>query len=507
VRRLSTPLVVGGSLLLLASLYLPWQRWVRPQLSGSFSGWALEIGSCAAVLAVVVATAGIARWRRSNLLRAVPLAGAALGLAYLGIALAIELNRLDSFWPPAYELHAAYGTFVGIAASGVLLVGALLAVGGMPLTARRIGIVAATSTLLVALLLPWGRVDADLVAKGQPTPDYQGILLTSGLLAALLACLAAARRAPSFPLAAGALLFGAATFSQMTYPFHRAYGAWLGLAASVGLVAASLPVRLPRGLSRYATATCLAGAAFIVSLFLPWQEQCYSKRLSEPALSGECFTTNGWSRATSTAAVLALVLVFSLVLAWRNVSQAALVLAIALLVAQRGANLATSFEFSPVHWRYGAIVGFTAVAALMVALVARPKTGEWSRVSLALVPMGLSIGYAVFTAIHWEFDVDFTDPTGDVLPTLAALLALQLACSWGTRVTTGRPQPLVLIPLAMLTLLVLDLIRLRRLVAHLSWEFWMAVALSLLLLLIGWVEQRIRNERQVVPELLRVDRL
>ena len=83
------------------------------------------------------------------------------------------------------------------------------------------------------------------------------------------------------------------------------------------------------------------------------------------------------------------------------------------------------------------------------------------------------------------------------------LLAIRLAGAW-LRPTVEADWACV-VPLALLSLIALELVRRRE--YELNWGAGLLVAVSVLLALLDWLEGRGRLDRFRFPEILRVDRV
>jgi hypothetical protein len=320
-----------------------------------------------------------------------------------------------------------------------------------------------------------------------------------------------------------AVLLTSAALTGVTLGIVHLYGAWVGL----GLVLAFAAIVLADSAAAFsgqpwfgrdATAALAVVSLFLTALFLPWQKVCYPTGSDLGPYSGRCLTTNGWATISGSTAGLLSLLVALVLLTPRRflLSAAELAVGTALFVATLG------FEVVPVggvglHYGYGSFVGFGA-AALLLAIVAarlRPRTLEWNRLVVRLVPIAACFGYLVNVVLPWwgvlprrvqsESLVRFAQLSW--LTVAGALLGIHLFGSWLRRAAGGSasPEPLVLLPLALLALAALDLIRLRS--AGITWGGGIVVGLCILLALLGRVESQGGLESMQIPEILRVDRL
>jgi len=267
-----------------------------------------------------------------------------------------------------------------------------------------------------------------------------------------------------------------------------------------------------------ALATCGAAALVVAGLFLPWQKACYEDSSDFGPFSGRCVSTSGWTTTVGVAAaVLAIGLVVMTLGARRlPVSVIALAAGIALLVATLGFQLEDRSEDGfRLEFGYGSTIGFASAGLLLTLAMLRLRLPafDWNRVPLRLAPIAACVAYLVVVVLPWW----------DVLPrhvqsalrfaplswlTIAgALLAIWLLSLWARQIASASASAdwLVLLPFALLALAALDVIRLRD--DGVTWGRGVVVALSLLLAVLGRLEQRGGLENFRVPEVLRVDRL
>jgi hypothetical protein len=531
VRRIwSVLLLLAGALLLLASLYLPWQEFrgrgdsLTFAGSQSLDGWSTGVGPAAALFALLLATMAAGALARPDLTARLPLGQCALLAGYFGLAVGAETRSVASALQ-LHHVHFAYGAYLGIA--GVIV--ALLAAGVLRwrelVQYRAAGQLVALVLVvgfLVALLLPWQRF-----TWGPPT--FLGIANPATVVAAVLAlCLLvtwwrvdSAARADRLTFSAAVALFTGGAVSAITFPGSYAYGAWVGLGSAVALVALALikGARVP--LTRPGSQALAIGAGatlFVTGLFLPWQRACYTPGRGLGPLAGHCVSTNGWTTTVgSAAAVLAIVLVI-VTLAPRRLAVSGIELAtgLGLLGATLGFQLSEA-EGSDVRFEfgYGSTIGFTGAALLVALAVARLRAPrlDWNRVLVRLTPIAACAGYLVVVVLPWW----------DVLPRhsqsvlrfaplswltiVGALLGIRLLGLWVRQITgtSGSGDLLVILPLALLALAALDLIRLRA--GGMTWGSGVVVGLCLVLAVSGRAEQLQGLQNLRVPEILRVDRL
>jgi hypothetical protein len=542
-------LLLAGGLLLLVSLYLPWQEASLPSgqgfsgqrgdvagllnlFSGSrtVDGWSSGVGEAAALFALLLAAVAGAALVRPNLAGRLPLSQCALFAGYFGIAVGVQARSVAhqrKIGLDEVDFHWAYGAYLGIAA-GVLVLLAAGAIGRGKLlqhhSAFRLAALVLNVGLLVALLLPWqrfvGPVRITLPGIGTPAAVVAGVFALWLLFVQLRPDPAA--RTERLVLTAAVALFTGAAFSSLTFGGSHAYGAWFGLGVAAALAAFALiecaqftrPARPPW----LALATGAAAGLVVTSLFLPWQTACYATGSDFGPYSGRCVSTNGWTATAGTAAaVLAIALIVVTLAPWRRAASVVeLAAGTGLLVATLGFQLTNGggsdlrFEFG-----YGSTVGFAGAALLGALAVARLRAVaiEWNRVPARLAPIAACAAYLVVVVVPWwdvlpaQLQSALSFAPLSWLTIAGALLGIHLLLLWARQVADapGGDVWLVVIPLALLSLAALDLVRLRD--DGMSWGGGVVAGLCLLLALLGRLEQRVGLEHLRVPEVLRVDRL
>lgn len=544
--------LLAGALAFLVSLYLPWHEascgpdcfsgrsgtvaGLLNLFSGTLSidGWSSGLGDAAALFAFLLAAMAVLALARPSLVRVLPLGAGALLVGYFTLAVAAGARSVAQQREPALreldiryaDFHYAYGAYLGIAA-GVVVLGAAAAMRRNEL--KRIPSFSGLASivlclcLLVAFLLPWQQIELPPARL-----TVLGIADAAALVAAALTLWLLGLRwradaeawATGLVLAAAAALFTAAAFSSVAFPASRLLGAWIALGAALGLVALALSRRI--GMRRLRLplrhgAVAAAAALLVGGLFLPWQTVCYERAGDLGPYSGRCFSTGGWSSSLgAAAALLAIGLVIVTLAPRQSVSPAVLAAGIGLLIATFGFRLEDrSGGGVSLEPRYGSTIGFLA-AGLLVALTlvrSRPRSLEWKRVLVRLVPVAACAAYLVVVVLPW-WDVlpQRVQSALHVAPLswltiAAALLTLWLLQLWGEQIAipaAGSPW-LVLVPLALLALAAIDLVRLRD--AGLMWGHGAVLGLCLVLLLLGRVEQRDGLESFRLPEILRIDRI
>ena len=530
-----------AALLVLASLYLPWQEAscksaaCRDALLWEFigeqtiDGWSSQVGSAAALVALALAVVAGVAVVRGRLADRLPLGVCALLTGYFVIAVAAVTRstarsraELTRFSP---DFDFAYGAYVGVAGGLLaLLAAAVIRRDEIVFDRSRdrvLGILLAGG-LLVSILLPWQEFTL--------APHHASMLgIEAGpaaVLSAVSVCLAAASWSTSSAanrlrlVGAAAVLTGGA-FSALTLGADRAYGAWVALGLAAALVVLALPrsatYRRVARVGRDAIGVA-AGALLVVALFLPWQAVCLPTGHEFAPFAGRCLSVNGWADVTgASAGAMAIVFVAAIVAARRGRARATAELAagIALLVATFGFALAASSDLPGTGFGFGSFIGFGAAGLLLLDALVRLRTAriEQRRLFIVLAPLGACLAYIVVVIV----------PFWDVLPqrllayvgfslfswltVVGALLGIGLFGQWLRRAAgaSGRVEWLVLVPLGMLALATLDLIGARE--EGVSWGGGIVVGLCLLLVALGRIEQRTGLENFRVPEVLRIDRI
>ena len=520
-------LLLGGALLLV-SLYLPWQR-LSLDLSEfgeqrgsvdsllhlfagteSLEGWNSGVAPAAALAALLLVGLSGAVYARPGLVTRLPLGRSALLAAFFAVAVAVgtrshamSLTRgAEANGGVDLQAQTAYGTYVGLAAVAVTLLGVLLLRRGELSAYRSPAAVAGALLvlgLLVAFLLPWTRFAGF---------DDTGIAGPAAQIAAVFAiCVPAARSAPiRLGLAALTALFTAAAFSTTTFPFGRAFGAWIGVGFALGLVLLSLKggARRPdvEGVpwSRLVLgASCLL---LVASFFLPWQEFCYPAESG--SLSGRCVSVNGWPiESGAGAAALAIGLFLREFARMRRVPRAELAAGIALLVTTLGFQVGYGGEF---RLGYGFWIGAVCTCVIVVLAAA-----SLSRPSLdaRLAPIALCLVYLAVVVPTWWGALLFSFDAPSVfwfapfswITVAGALLALTLIRLWLERPSDTRR--LVSVPAVIAVLAALDLVR----AETITWGGGIVLGLCALLALSAWLEHARGLGTLQVPKILRVDRL
>lgn len=531
--RLPFLVLLGGALTFLASLFLPWLQ-VRPSgggagtlgllnlfaSDGSVDGWATTAGVGASLAALALAAAAAAGLVRSGSVRRPPLTPIALAMLYLAIGNVLVLRAEETIYGPRLHLHPAYGMFLGLAAAGIGLLGALALEASAPRRRRAVEVLAALLGLglLASCLLPW----ASPFGPARNL-DFPGVTLPLVVLLTGGVCVLAG---PA--LRSGAALYAALTAAVVTgagtnaiWPETTRYGAWLALGFAIALIAvAALMPRRPR-LARPSVAVGLGAAAagvLVVSLFLPWQQFCIPGGRSYGPGIGACIGTTGWANAEPGAVtgILALLLIVGAFAAGPiALPPTEIVLGVATLVAATGASIGTSPGYRSWSFGYGAYIGFAATGILLFIALARvrPPRIETRHALVRLVP--LAAAFAAFATVVlplWSVLPDRWSREEVVLngwyAVAGVLLAIHLARRWleSARRIPFPSDELVLLPLALLALTALALVRNRG--EGMTWGGGILAGLCLLLAWLGWLESKGRLETLRIPsEIWRVDRL
>jgi hypothetical protein len=551
-------LVLTSPIVLLLSLSLPWQRapcsttpvsyfqgnqapsaGLQNLFAGSCSntrvnGWS-SIGEAAAIAALLLAFLAMIALARPDLRDRLPLGQAGLLVAYLAVAVAVEMRSsarrtaesLKAITGTAVHFHFAYGTYIGGTAGIAALVGTGFLrreqLSSLP-SRRALAAVLAACTLLVALLLPWARSGFTAATRQSllGIEDPAGVI--TAVLAVRLGVVCWSDQAATFlervGLAAGALIFTGADFIA-SFPTVRVYGAWVGLVVGVALLLAvlsrghSLP--LPR-LRAVQVLSAVASIVLVTSLFLPWQTACYGQTASLEALrlSGRCVSTNGFDLigAVSAAAACALALVV-LIPRRRRISTLELAACVALLVATLGFRLATgTVEGTRLGFGKGSILGFTATGFLL--LLAFTTVGkrpfDLRKLASRAPAISLCIAYVVAVVVPWWGVLPsgvwtvFTPRLWAVswLTVAGALLGVRLVADW-LSASTDRQYELVFLPLMLAALAILDAVQFSH--PELTWDSALLLGLSVGLGALGLIDLRGGTRNLPFPEILRVDRI
>ena len=141
MRRARPVLLLTGALLLLVSLYLPWQETTCGSKCGgglagftgqfdytTFDGWSVGVGSGAALFALVLAGASVVALVRVELAERFPVSWCALCACYLAVSVGVEAWStavLDASRIKGLHAHFAYGAYVGGVGACLLVLAAV----------------------------------------------------------------------------------------------------------------------------------------------------------------------------------------------------------------------------------------------------------------------------------------------------------------------------------------------------------------------------------------------
>ena len=510
--RLPLFVMLGSAVTFLVSIYLPW---MSIQRIGPTAGTS-EVGS---LLALLVAGLSAAALVRPGLADRLPLGRASLALSCLALSGFITVRHaaqrlLDEersdprlAWPYHYSLsfHYVYGAYLALACAIALLVAAAV-LRRHELARMREPREAATVLLGVGLLvslavLPWRHV-----SYYESAFPLEGIL---GALAATAVCagVATPARRPGerlLWLGSAAVFVAVALDPDRSFPgYPYRYGSWLGVGLIVALIALAAPAAIEARsrwcITRRSVLAAAPAALLLASLFGPWLRMCHPHRLYP-----SCDTEHGWAFSPATPlGVVAVILIIAVAVPRARLPRAELGVAAAALTATLGVEFSYYVFTRKESLTYGAYAGFAGAAlALVVALSeVRVRRVPRRRLLIRLVPIVAAVLCVV----------PILGPTWGILPEpfldgyfesnrlgwlllVFVILAIWLIGAWVRRLPEGaaRTGTVVLVPAAMLAVGTLSLVEAR----HVPWLFphsarWIAlVALPVLLIGLGWVEER-----------------
>ncbi len=538
-RRFALFTLLVSTLTFLTSLFLPWRQMHVAGGNGSFGlpgvfsddgfdGWIGGVGDVAVLLAVASVFACLGALVRPRLAERLPLGGLGVGLGYLAAAVAVQVHAYTvlievgirtnprSSARSASHVHSvwAYGFYLGVVCGavaglcGLFLRRRELLVRRPPadVVFRAVGV-----GLLVSFLLPWARqepvpgVTFPWVGDSPAAISALGLLLGAGWLLS--------SRGKGLRLAtavAVAVLTGAAASSIPVFA-ARAYGAWIGIGFAVALVAIEAArvrsVRLPRLPRGWIAVRATAALLLLIAFFLPWEHL---------SAAPEHFAgrANGWSIFPGgvAGALALLVLLAAILLPELEAHAVTGVVAVALLVSIMGTFVAVGGESRIFALDYGSYVGFAATAALVLSVLGalRPVPVDPNRALVRARPLAASLACLAAVVLPlWEVlprDWTQADAVTGELSAVALLLALYLIRAW--ILSTGRRplgRTLTVLPLGLLVLPTLELILLRS--EPIRWGGVILIVLSVVLAVLGWIEERRGLESLGLPELFRVDRI
>jgi hypothetical protein len=502
--RLPLFVILGSSLAFLASLFLNWTSApVVPQNSGalsilnlfstfSWNGWASPFGQAAAIAAVALALCALVTLSRPELEAALPIGGCAIALLTLTL---VNASALEAFSDTSRGLpvHVGAGAYVGGATALVAFLSSVW-VSHDEISER--GNVAAATLLTLGLV----------AAYVLQVRNNHGFPLSIGSYGTAVMLLIASfgltfwfgTRRPLKRLAAAAviLILVVGGFSVLGTHTHWPYEAWLAIGCAAGLLVLAVASNRERPLAalRRADAVALTGATvLLVSLFVNWQGSCGF------GPTRECYVLNAWGGGLTGG--LAGILVV-LLLGFRYLSPE-LAVTIAIYVLGSGFGLTVYGSLG-----YGAFVGFAGAALVLVAAGLQPR--KRVRAGARLIPVAVSVAFlsipvAVLSG-RLSTDIEINGASRLALLEAAAIVVgLRLIGRWLTG--PAADLELLVLPIALFALTGLDLGE--RLRDHIiGWEGWLALLLSVLLVVLGWIGQRGGLDKFRIPdEIWRVDRI
>ncbi len=497
-------MIVGSSLAFLASLFLNWTSApVAPVPTGalsllnlfdafSFNGWAASFGQAAAIAAVGLALCALVSVIRPNAEAALPFGGCAIALVTLSIVNAAELGAFSTT-SRGLPVHVGTGAYLGGAAALVAFLSAAwvshdeISEPGKAAAATLLTIGLVASFVLLALNVH----DHELVAIGSYGTAVM-LLIASFSLTFWFGALKPLRRVAA---AAVTLVLVVGGFSVLGTHTHWPYETWLAIGCAVGLLALAVASGRQRLTLGRAGAVALTGATVLLaSLFLNWQGSCgFGVR------NRTCSVLNGWSGGLTGG--LASILVV-LLLGFRYLSPE---LAVTIAIYVLGSGFALTAHAS---LGYGAFVGFAGAALLLVAVGLLPR--KRVHAGARLIPIAASVAFlaipvATLTGRLPE-DIEFFGAWQlRLLEAAAIVVGLRLIGRW----LSGPPTDVevLLLPIALVAFTGLDLGENQH-TYFIGWEGWLALTLSVLLVVLGWIGQRGGLDNFRIPEeIWRVDRI
>jgi hypothetical protein len=520
--RLPLLVVLGSSLAFLTSLYFPWVSAGDPAkalrtnhgatsilnlFSNAFAldGWSV-FGEAAAIAAVALGLLSIVSLVRPELEAALPIGGCAIALAVLALVSAADLRTqaLNVARIHGLAVHFGTGAYVGGAATlAALLSAAWVSHDEIVEPGKATAAAVLTIGVIAAYVLPTLSVDTQPL-RGAGGYQFVGAGNDGAAIMLLIASFGltfwfGAETPPLRRIAAAAvvLVLVGGGLSAFGTHVHWPYEAWLALGCAAGLLVLAVTTT---GRPHVAwivrqDAIALAGAAlFLASLFLHWETFCTVPH------GGTCYVGNGWSSGLTGGLVAILVVVH---LGFRRLLPE---LAIAVAIFAIGLALNVTIQES---LGYGAYLGFVGVALLLVAVCLPPR--PQLRLGVGLIGVVAALGFIAIPVLtlsgRLPSRIEFFGPwTLHLLEAAAIVLTLRLVGRWLTR--PGADTELLLLPVALLTLTVLDVVEKESVLRMIGWEGWLSLALAALLVVLGWIGQRGGLDNFRIPdEIWRVDRI
>ena len=511
--RVSHLVMLGGSLAFLASLFLTWISSTPPAggahtlfASGGFlvNGWGTT-GQAAAIAAVALALIVLVSFWRPELEHALPFGGCAITLATLALVDAADLRTEGIFRAGigGAAAHLGTGAYVGGAAAFAALLGAALA-------SRDELAELGNATVAAAVLLTAGLVAANVLPTLNVHPyslrgtgGYQFVSVQSSGTAIMLLIASigltfwfgAGPPLRRLSTAAVILVLTVGGFSTLGTHVHWPYEAWLAIGCAAGLLVlaaatSGLP-RVARPTRQYALA--FEGAVLLfASLFFNWQRSC-----APHTPGGTCFVSNGWGGGL-TGGLVAIFVV--LLLGFRRLAPE-LAVAVAIYVAAFGFSVTEYGNLS-----LGAFLGFASTALLLLAV----GLGPWNavRAGARLVPVAACLAFLAIPVATLSGRLSprielFGSWELRFLEAAAIIVALRLIGRW---LSGPADDELLLLPIALLAFTGFELGEMQH-VLFIDWEGWLALALALLLVALGWLGRSGGLDIRLPEEIWRVDRI
>jgi hypothetical protein len=503
--RLPLFVILGSSLAFLASLFLNWTSApVVPRHAGalsilnlysafSWNGWASSFGQAAAIAAVALALCALVSLTRPELETALPIGGCAIALATLTLVNAAAAKAFNAT-SGGLPVHLGAGAYLGGAAALVALLTAAWVShdeisepgNGVAATLLTIGLVAAY--VLLGLNGP-GRQALGFGSYGTAIM----LLIASFGLTFWFGAKSPLRRLSAAAVILVLVVGGFSVFGTHT---HWPYQAWLAIGCAVGLFALAVASNRQRplaALGRADTVALTGATVLLASLFFKWQEWCGA------GPNRTCYVSNGWGGGLTGGLVGILVV---LLLGFRYLSPE---LAVTVAIYVLGAGLAYTDHGS---LGYAAFVGFAGTALLLVAVGLQPRKPV--RGGARLIPVAASLAFLAIPVAalsgRLSTDIEINGSWRLVLLEAAAIVVgLRLIGRWLTG--PAADIELLFLPVALFALISLDLGE-RQYAYTTGWEGWLALCLSVLLVVLGWIGQRGGLDNFRVPdEIWRVDRI
>jgi hypothetical protein len=499
--RLPLFVILGSSLTFLASLFLDWTiRTPRPTTGPlsvinlfdafSWNGWASSFGQAAAIAAIALALCALVSVFRPEVEAALPFGGCAIALVALTV---VNLAALQAFGETSrgVPVHVGAGAYVGGAAALVALLSAAWVSNDE---------ISGLGTIVAATLLTIGLVSAYVLLARNSQDPFSVVASYGTALMLLIASFGLTfwfgTRTPLKRLSAAAviLVLVLGGFSVLGTHMHWPYEAWLAIGCAVGLLALAVASGRERPMLERADTVALTGATVLLaSFFFNWQGPCGH------GIRQTCYVSNGWGGGL-TGGLAGIFVV--LLLGFRYLSPE-LAVTIAIYVLGAGFGLTAHDSLG-----YGAFVGFAGAALLLFAVGLRPR--KRIRAGARLVPVAVSLAFLAVpvAALSGRLSPDLEFNGGWRLPLLEAaaiVVGLRLIGRWLSG--PAADIELLVLPVTLLALTALDLGEKQQ--AHLTgWEGWLALALSILLVVLGWIGQRGGLDDVRIPdEIWRVDRI